>query len=173
VDNLVVLCLNLGDIDTPAFGGGGLEHPSRRRAAFAHRLDEMAQAARAIGVLVAVSFLVTRRLRDAHARPVSLEFVGNRHRQAGARTGAHFGAVRDNRHEAAGIDRDENMRIAYHPARHLGCAGGVGERSAGGEKFGGDDEAARGDHSLQETTAADILDVGVSSVHVTLLWRPP
>ena len=65
------------------------------------------------------------------------------------------------------------MRIADDRARHLGGAGGVGEGSAGGEKFGGDDEAARGDHSLQEATAADVLDGGVSSVHVTLLWQPP
>ncbi len=178
VDDLVVLRLDLGDIDAPAFGCGGFEHLPCRGAALPHRLDEMAQAARAVGVLVAVFLLVARRLPDAHPRPVGLQLVGDGHRQAGARPGAHLGAMRDDGDDAVGRDRDKDMGIAHHPARHLVGAGRKGgECRAGRQEFGGDDKAAGGDHSLQKAAAADVLDRGLDSgvdgAHVRLPWQPP
>jgi hypothetical protein len=174
VNHLVVLRLDFANRDTPPLRRDGFQHMPHCRAAFAHRLDKMAHAARAVGVLVAVFLLVARRLHDLYARPVGLELVGDYHRQAGARAGAHLGAVRDDRHKTARIDRDEYTRVADDAARHLGGTGGVGgEDGAGRDEFGGDDEPAGGEQSLQEAAAAHILDGGMDGCHVTLLWRPP
>ena len=113
-------------VDAPALGGGLLQHLPHRGAALAHRLDEVAHAARAVGVLVAVFLLVARRLHDAHARPVGLHLVGDDHRQAGAHAGAHLGAVRDDGHDAVGSIDDEDVRVVDRAARHLAGAGGIG-----------------------------------------------
>ncbi len=171
--HFVVLRLDLADIDTPLRRRGLFQHPPRSRAALPHRLDEMAQAARAVGVLVAVFLLVAGRLLDMDAGPVGLELVGHHHRQAGARAGAHLGAMIDDGHDAAGVDRDKDMRIGDHPAGKLGGAGGVGEGSPRRQEFGGEDEAAGGQHAAQKAAAADVFDRDVNGGHVTLLSQPP
>ena len=66
----------------PARRGCGLEHAARGGTAAAHRHEEVARRARAVGVLVAVARLVARRLHDAHARPVALELLGDELREA-------------------------------------------------------------------------------------------
>ena len=173
MDDLVVLRLHLGDSDAPALRCGGLEHLPGGGAALAHRLDVMAQAARAVGVLIAVFLLVTRRLHDAHARPIGFQLVGDDHRQAGARAGAHLRANSDDGHGPVGRDRDEEVRIGPDAVRHLVGARGISERGARRHKLGGDDETAGGEDPFQKATAADILDVGVDGGHVRLLWQPP
>ena len=95
---------------------------AHRRADLAHRLDVVAHAARAVGVLVAVLRLIARRLDDLHARPVGLHLVGDHHRQAGPRAGAHLGAVGDDRDRAVGGDRDEDMRVGDDAVRHVEAA---------------------------------------------------
>ena len=92
--------------DAPALGRGLLQHRARGGAALPHRLDEMPDAARAVGVLVAVFRLVAGRLLDADLGPVGFEFVGDDHRQRGARgAGAHLGAGRHDRDGAVLGDR--------------------------------------------------------------------
>ena len=121
--DLVVLRPHLGDSDAPARGGGLLQHHAHRGAALPHRLDEVAHAARSVGVLVAVFLLVARRLGDAHARPVGLHLVGDHHRQAGPHAGAHLGAVGDDGHQTGRVDGDEDVRVVDRAARHLAGAG--------------------------------------------------
>ncbi len=98
-----------------------------RRAAFAHRLNEVTHAARAVGVLVAVPRLVARRLLELHLGPVRFHLVGNHHRQARADAGAHLGASRDDGHVAVLVDGDINVRIVGHTVtvRHSRPAGGI------------------------------------------------
>src|SRR5690606_8627621 len=82
------------------------------------RLEEVARAARTVGVLVAVARLVAGRLDDAYLGPVGLELVGHHHGQAGAHAGAHLGAVGDDGHDAVGPDRDEDLRVVDRAVRH-------------------------------------------------------
>ena len=169
----MVLRLNLGDTDAPALCGGGFQHLPHGGATFAHRLDAVTQAARAVGVLIAVFLFVARRLHDAHARPIGLQLVGNDHRQAGARAGAHLRADSDDGHGPVGRDRNKDVGIRPEAVRHLVRAGGVSQRGARRQEFSGDHETACGDDPFQEAAAADILDGDVDGVHVTLLWQPP
>src|SRR2546425_474720 len=73
---------------------------SSRCAAAAHRLEEVARAPRAIGVLVAELLLVAGRLRDAHALPVGLELIGDDHGHAGPDALPHLGPMTDDRDRA-------------------------------------------------------------------------
>ena len=102
------------DIDAPLGGGSRLQHLPHRGAAFAHGLNEMAHAARAVGVLVAVARLIARRLHELHARPVRLHLVGDHQGQARSDAGAHLGAMRDDGDRAVGRDRDVDVRIVGH-----------------------------------------------------------
>ena len=111
MDDLVVLGLHGRRIDAPTRRRRLLQHLPHGGAALAHRLQEVADAARSVGVLVAVSRFVARRLQDFDARPVGLHLVGHDHRQAGARPRTHLGAVGDDRHLPRRIDRHEHMRI--------------------------------------------------------------
>ena len=65
--DFVHLRLDLDDVHIPALGGSGLEHLACPGADLPHGLDEMAHAARAVRILVAVGLLVARRLDDADA----------------------------------------------------------------------------------------------------------
>jgi hypothetical protein len=174
VNHLVVLRMNLGGADAPALSRGGFEHLPSGGTALAHRLDVVPQAARAVGVLIAVFLLVAWRLHDADARPISAQLVGDDHRQAGARAGAHLRANGDDGHDPAGRYRNEEVRVGADAMRHfIGASGVSGEPTARRHKFGSDDETARGENPLQKAAAADILDIGVGWAHVTLLWQPP
>src|SRR5262249_56834501 len=78
-------------------------------------LEEVPRAARAVGILVAVALLITRRLHHAHALPVGLELVGHDHGHARAHALPHLGAVAHDGHGAILADGHENERIV-HPA---------------------------------------------------------
>ncbi len=62
MNHLVVDRLDLGCRHAPAFGGGGFEHGTGRRADLPHRDQIVPRAARSVGILVAVFDLVARRL---------------------------------------------------------------------------------------------------------------
>src|SRR5437899_1995153 len=83
MDDLVILGGHLAHRHLPLIGGRGLQHGARGGAAAAHRPQQGAGAARAVGVLVAELLLVTGRLGDAHALPIRLQPVGDDHRHAG------------------------------------------------------------------------------------------
>ena len=70
VHDLMVERLHFGDGNPPARGRGLLQHGPRGGAAAAHRLEEMAHAARAVGVLVAEARFVAR-APGARARAAS------------------------------------------------------------------------------------------------------
>ena len=77
----------------------------------------MTDAARTVGILVAVLLLVAGRLDDLDLGPVGFHLVRYYHRQAGARAGAHFGTVRDDGHGAVRVgDRLGAVRIDTLPA---------------------------------------------------------
>ncbi len=64
------------------------------------------------------------------------------------------------------------MGVGDDAVRHLVGARGIGE-GPGGQELGGDDEAARRQHPLEDAAAADILEAGVECGHVTLLSLRP
>ncbi len=156
--DLVVVRRDLADRHVPAFGGGGLEHLPAGGAALAHRLQEMTQAARSVGILVAVFRLVAGRLHDADMRPVGVELLGDDQRQRGARAGPHLRAMRDDGDLPARVDRDEHLRVEDGAAGHIAGTGLVGERRIGRQQPCGEHEpAGRGD-ALEEAAAADVFD---------------
>ena len=156
--DLVIPRLHFADRHFPLRGGGRFQHLACRRAAAAHRIEEMARAARAVGVLVAEALLVAGRLHDAYAPPVGLELVGDDHRHAGAHALTHFGAMADDADDAVLADRDEDQRTVDPAVRHavgavLGRLGADGDRQPGGEH----QPAERGDLP-QEPATADVGD---------------
>ena len=157
VHHLVVLGLHFADRHLPALGGGRFEHLARGGAAAAHRIEEVARAARAVGVLVAVALLVAGRLHHAHALPVGFELVGDDHRHAGANALAHLGAVADDADDAVRGDRDEHQRVVGPAVRHAVRAvlRRIG-RARGGREAGREHETAQRGRFLQETAAADV-----------------
>ena len=166
--------LDLVDVDAPALGGRGLEHLACAGANLAHRLDEVTHAARAVGVLIAVGFLVARRLNHANASPIGLEFVGDDHRQRGTRRAVtHFSPMRDDGDGSVLVDRDKDVRIGHHPMRHLLGAGGIGHGRANRWKLRSEDEHAGASHALEQAAAADIGDDDVLVVTMVGHVRPP
>ena len=118
VHDLAILRLHFADGHLPACGGSCFEHLARGRAATAHGHEEMARATRAVGVLVAVTRFVARRLHNAHARPVGFELVGDDHRHAGAHTLAHLRTMADDADDAVLADGDKHQRAVDPAMRH-------------------------------------------------------
>ena len=177
VHDLVQTRLDLGGGNTPLLGRGRLQHGPRGSSALAHGLDEVADAARAVGVLVAVGLLVARRLHDAHARPVGLHLVGHDHgqrRSCGA--GPHLGARCNDADDTVLADRDEHLGIVDSAVRHGRGAGRVvGQCAFDHRQLRGQHEpAGRGD-AFEEPAAADVTDLhsamGVELGHVTPPWQ--
>ena len=173
------LRLDLADADTPLRGCRRLQHLPRRGATLAHRLDEVARAARAVGVLVAVGLLVTRRLHHVHAGPVGAHLVGKHHRQAGARRArAHLGTRRDDIDNAVLADRHEDLGIVDDAVRHRAGAGGItrGQGASDAGQLGGKHQPAGCGHAFEEIAPADVGDrdlaVCAELCHVTLLSQP-
>ena len=159
VHHLAVLRLHFADRHLPARGGRGFQHLARRGAAAAHRHEEVARAARAVGVLVAVALLVAGRLHDAHARPVGFELVGDDHRHAGAHALAHLGAMADDADDAVLADRDEHQRVVDPAVRH--AVGAVLGRVRGAQRRRGIRRRAparRARSALQELPPAHVGD---------------
>ncbi len=169
--------LHFAGIDAPTLGGRLLQHLARAGADLAHRLDEVTHAARAVGVLVAVGFLVARRLDDAHLGPVGVELVGDDHRQRGARRAVpHLGAMRHDGDDAVLVDGDEDVRIGDHAMRHLLGAGGIGHRGTDRRELRGENEHAGAGDALEHVAAADVGDSDVLLIaligHVTPPSKP-
>ena len=133
--DLVVPGFHLARRHLPALGGGRLEHRARRRAATAHRLEEVPRAPRAVGVLVAEALLVAGRLRDADALPVGLELVGHDHGHAGPDALPHLGPMADDRDHAVLGDRHERQRVIDPAVRHPIRAVLLGLLRAGGRRI--------------------------------------
>ena len=176
VHDLVVLRHAFGRVDAPPLRRRLLQHRPGGRAAQAHRLDEMPDTARAIGVLVAVFHLVAFRLPDADFGPVGVELVGNDHRQGRARrTRAHLGTRRDDRHGAVRRDRHEYLRVAHGLVRHRLGAGRIERRRSERGVLRGEHEAAARGEALQQAAPAHIGDhwriARVMIIHVTLPSR--
>ena len=173
VHHLVQLRLHLGNGHLPLGGRRLLQHRPRRGAALAHRLDPVAHAARAVGVLVAVGALVAWRLHHAHARPVRLKLVGEHHGKRGAGGPvAHLGARGDDADGTVAADGDEHLGIVHRAVRHRGGAGRiVRERALHHRELGGEDKTSGGRHALEQAAPADVADldfrVGVEFGHVT------
>ena len=101
--------LHLANGHAPRLRGSALEHRPGGCASDAHRLVEVLDRARPVGVLRAV-LLVADGLDDPYARPVGIQFVGHHERQRGADTGAHLGAVRHDLHQPVGQDGEVDAR---------------------------------------------------------------
>ena len=95
--------------DIPYFCRRRFQHLPGGGASHAHGLVELPNAARAVGVLVAV-FGIALSLHDLDPAPVGLEFVGEHHGQAGANSGAHLRSMGDDRHIAVLIDAEVDVR---------------------------------------------------------------
>jgi hypothetical protein len=168
VHDLVEPRLDLRDGNAPAPGGGGLKDVARPGADLPHRLDEVAHAAGAVGVLVAVGLLVARRLHDLHPRPVGLKLVGDDQRQGGAGgAGAHLGAVRDDVDGTVLLDRHEDMRVGHDAMGHGAGAGRIRMRGANGRQLSGEDEGRGTGGALEQAAAADVGDGHVLLIALT------
>ena len=166
--------LDLAHVHAPALGCGSFEHLPRSGADLAHGLDEMADAARAVGILVAVGFLVSRRLDDAYARPIGLELVGDDHRQRGAGGAvSHLGAVRHDGDDSILVDGNEDVRIGDDAMRHLLGAGGVRHGGADCRELRREDEGAGAGHAPEQAASADIGDDDILLVAMISHVRPP
>src|ERR1700716_4202826 len=109
MDDDVVFGLDVAYFDAPALGRGRFKHHARRRSALAHRTQEVARAARPVSVLITISQLITRSLRDLDARPVGIELIGHNHRVASPHALAHFGAMAEDRYRAVLRARNETV----------------------------------------------------------------
>ena len=116
----VVLGLHLAGRHAPLLGGGLDQHGAGRGAGVAQVREEVAERARAVGVLVAEAGLVTPGLGDLHLRPVGVELVGHHQGDRGAHALAHLGAVAGHRHGAVRRRwrRTPSGRPASHAAWH-------------------------------------------------------
>ncbi len=165
---------DLVGIDAPAFGGGDFQHLARAGADLAHRLDEMAHAARSIGILIAVGLFVAGRLDDTDPRPVGIHFVGDDHGERRARGAvAHLGTVRHDGDGAVLGDGHEDVRIGHHAMRHLLGAGGIGHGGADRRELRGEHEHAGAGHALEQFAPADIGDGDVLLIALIGHVRPP
>ena len=159
MQNLVVNRLHLVHRHAPRGGRRLHEHLARSGAGAAHRSEEVAHAARAIGVLVAEARLVGVGLLHSHALPVGLELIGEHHRQTGAYALPHFLAVADDRHGAIGRDVDEDERVVDPAVRHR--IGAVFRRRGCRRRFrsAADDKEQTGRaHRAKKAAAAHVGD---------------
>lgn len=152
------LCTAFAQRDFPLLGSGLFQHGSHGGAAPAHRFEPMAHAARTVGILVAKTRFVTRRLRNLHQRPIGLQFIGHHHGQAGAHALAHLRAVADHGDGAIGGDADIDLGIIDQAIGHRGPAvllhfvgKGLGQAPTGSHHQG----AGRAD-ALEETAPAKV-----------------
>ena len=165
MDDAVVLGLDLGDRHAPAGGRFLLEHHAGRRGDAAKRLEMMAHAARAVGVLVAEARLVALRLQDLYATQIRFQLVGHHHGPAGADALAHLGA------DAQEIDRpvigdgEEELRIVLHSAGHAVAAKFLLLRLSRRGKADREHEGSRSE-SEENRAARDVRDFcGVGHGH--------
>ena len=157
VDHLVQLRPALRQRHLPLGRRRLLKHGSRSRAATPHGLVPMAHAARAIGVLVAITRLVTRRLPDLDQGPVGFQFVGHHHAQAGTHALAHFRAVAGDRYAAVGIDADIDLGIVDPAVGHaVGAELLVLGKGILPTPTGGQHQGTGGAHAFEKTPATQV-----------------
>ena len=158
VDHAMVLPLALRRVHAPLLRRRLLQHRARHGAELAHAVVVVADAPRAVGVLVAV-LLVADRLRDLDSAPVRLELVGEDHRDAGAHALAHLRAMGDDRHRSGGVDGDEQVRTQRGTDGGRSLSDGR-ERVESRERIEleREREGSGGGHALEEGSAADVLN---------------
>jgi hypothetical protein len=116
----------------------------------------VAHAARAVGVLVAETHFIARRLHHAHLRPVDLEFFRDDHRQAGAYALTHFRAVAYDANNAVLADGDECQRAVDRAMWHgVGAEGGKLVGPGNARRSGGEHQAAERRCALYELSPVD------------------
>jgi hypothetical protein len=141
-----------------------------------HGCEEVARTARAVGVLVAVFFLVAGALLDADAIPVGFHFIGDHDRQAGAHPLAHFGAQGHDGDDAVGADADEDGGVVDGAAGEpVGAVfTGVGREDIAGPAADQDQAGGRAD-GLEQGAALRgpreyfIHDTGIRAHQTALL----
>ena len=94
--------------DAPGLCRGLFQHVSRRGPDLAHRLEEVANAVRAVGVLVAVA-LVGQSLHHAHPVEVGLHLVRHDHGQRRLDPLSHLGAVSHDLHLPGSVHGHEEI----------------------------------------------------------------
>ena len=99
--------------------GGGLDqHGLRRRTRMAQVREEVAERARAVGVLVAETSFVTPGLGDLDLGPIRLELVGDDEGDGGAHALAHLRAMAGDGDGAVRRDGHEHLRVVLPAMRH-------------------------------------------------------
>ena len=96
----------------PCGGSGSDQHFARRGTCAAQQVELLANAGRAVGILVAV-FLVAQCLFQADQVPVGVELVGDDLRQAGADALAHLRPMAHDLHDAVRTDIHVDVRRQY------------------------------------------------------------
>ncbi len=159
VDDLVVLRLYLAHGNLPLRGGRRLQHGAGGGAAAPHRVEEVAGAARAVGVLVPVALLVPRSLHDPHALPVGLELVGDDHRHPRPHALSHLGAVADDGYGAVVRDGDEGKGVVDPAVGHaVRAVLGRIVRARDARVSHRQHQPAQGGHALEESAPAHVGD---------------
>ena len=145
--HLVILGLAFGNRHAPLRRRRAFEHHARGGAGFAHRIVEIANRFRTVGVLATV-FLVTDGLFDLDALPIGFQFFGDNHGQRGANARAHFRTVRDDDHAAVGFQAQIDA----------GLPGGIAGRCCSGldgENARAQYQRAGGKYATHKIAAAD------------------
>ncbi len=165
VDDLMQLRTALAQRDFPLVGSRLFQHRTHTRAATPHRFEPVAHAARAIGVLVAVTHFVARRLLDPHMGPIGVQLIGHHQAQTGTHALAHFRTVANHRHGTVGGDADVDLGVIDQPMGHGSAAiflDGISGKRLGQAPTGGDHQRAGGADALQETTATEVIEDEIS-----------
>ncbi len=118
MNDFVQLRVAFADRHFPLRSGGLFKHRTGCRATTPHRLIPMAHAARTVGVLVAETHFITRRLLHFDVRPIGLQLISDNHGQTGAHALAHFRTVAHNGDGAVGGDADVDLRIINPAVGH-------------------------------------------------------
>ena len=152
----------LGGRNLPLVGGRLHEHGARRRAALAHRVLRIADAAAAGGGEIAPhalagDVLAGRRIFRLDLGPVGVEFFGDELGEAGDRALAHL--LTADAHDDRVVGTNDDPCVHF---RRDALSGRLAERQVEAEG-----EAARGGAGADEEIAAGKIDV----VHVAPLSR--
>ena len=113
-----VLGLHFRCRHAPLLGGGLDQHGLRRRTRMAQVREEVAERARAVGVLVAETSFVTPGLGDLDLGPIRLELVGDDEGDGGAHALAHLRAMAGDGDGAVRRDGHEHLRVVLPAMRH-------------------------------------------------------